>query len=45
MHVAVQQDVRVQRDIGFGERGPDVFFGVEIDSAKLLFELCGPPRR
>ena len=40
VHVAVQQDVRVQRDVDLGERGADVLLGVEIDSAELLFELA-----
>ena len=39
VHVAVQQDVRVQRDVDLGERGADVLLGVEIDSAELLFDF------
>ena len=42
VHVAVQQDMRVQRDVDLGECGADVLLGVEIDSAKLLFESGAP---
>ena len=42
VHVAVQQDMRVQRDVDLGECGADVLFGVEIDSAELLFDSGSP---
>ena len=40
VHVAVQQDVRVQRDVDLGERGADVLLGVQIDAAERLFDLA-----
>ena len=39
VHVAVQQDVRVQCDVDLGEGGADMLLGVEIDSAELFFEF------
>ena len=42
VHVAVQQDMRVQRDVDLGERGADMLLGVQIDSAELLFDSGRP---
>ncbi len=39
VHVAVQQHMRVQRDVDLGERGADVLFGVQIDAAELFFDF------
>ncbi len=39
--VALQQHMRVQRDVDLGERGADVFLGVQIDAAERLFQLAG----
>ena len=45
VHVALQQDVRVQRDVDLGQRGADVFLGVEVDAAERRLELAGARRR
>ena len=34
VHVAVQQHVRVQRDVDLGQRGADVLLGVQVDAAE-----------
>ena len=42
VHVAVQQDVRVQCDVDLGQGGADMLLGVQIDSAELLFDFGRP---
>ncbi len=39
VHVAVQQNVSVQRDVHLGQRRADVFLRVQVDAAELGFDL------
>ena len=39
VHVAVQQDVGVQRDVHLGQRGADVLLRVQVDAAEFGFDL------
>ena len=39
VHVALQQHMRVQRDVDLGQGGADVLFGVQVDAAELGLEL------
>ena len=40
VHVALQQHMRVQRDVDLGECGDDVFLGVQVDAAERLFDFA-----
>ena len=40
VHVAVQQHMGVQRDVDLGQRGADVFLGVQVDAAERLLDLA-----
>ena len=42
VHVALQQHVRVQGDVDLGQRGADVFLGVQVDAAERLLDLRAP---
>ena len=42
VHVAQQQDVRVQSDVDLGQGGADVLFGVQVDAASLASSFWAP---
>ena len=39
VHVALQQHVGVQCDVDLGQRGADVFLGVQVDAAEFGLDL------
>ena len=41
VHIALQQHVRVQRDVDLGECGTDMLVGVQIDPAEGRLQLAG----